>query len=100
MRALIFKYYRNFKQLYFNSQVESSTCSDPVRMRVTTSLESVPSSFSSSFGSLPMLSESIESSREEVVKTSAFGDISSLPLLSDDVIEDSGSSIGSTKPPR
>ncbi|KAL1490288.1 hypothetical protein ABEB36_013006 [Hypothenemus hampei] len=38
-----------------------------------------------------------ESARVEVVKTSTYGDITSLQILTDDVVEDSGSSIDSTK---
>lgn len=53
------------------------------------------SNFSANFDSLPML-DTIDGSKEDN-KTSTFGNIESLPMLSEDVVEDSGSSIGSSK---
>ncbi|XP_050303439.1 titin-like [Anthonomus grandis grandis] len=56
--------------------------------------------FSHRLGSFSTHTDELASSREEVVKTSSVFDIESMPILTDDVIEDSGSSMGSTKPQR
>ncbi|XP_066256302.1 microtubule-associated protein futsch-like isoform X2 [Euwallacea similis] len=62
------------------------------------SKSSTSSSFSPNFGTLPLL-DSVDSSKEGV-KTSTFSDVTSLPMLSDEGVEDSGSSMGSAKLPR
>ncbi|ENN72357.1 hypothetical protein YQE_10992, partial [Dendroctonus ponderosae] len=78
---------------------EGSASSDSGKIRINTRLKSSSSSFSPNFGTLPML-DPMTSSQEEIVKSNTFGELDSMSMLADDIIDDSQSSIGSTKLPR
>lgn len=79
--------------LMFQHRNVTSPSSDKVLLDKDSS-----SNFSANFESLPLL-DTIDASKEDN-KTSAFGNIESLPMLSEDVVEDSGSSMGSSQLPR
>ncbi|ERL83782.1 hypothetical protein D910_00389 [Dendroctonus ponderosae] len=60
--------------------------------------ESVGISQKSYSTSMPLLTEDVV--EEEIVKSNTFGELDSMSMLADDIIDDSQSSIGSTKLPR
>ncbi|CAH1128628.1 unnamed protein product [Ceutorhynchus assimilis] len=70
--------------------VESGNSASSDQMTVSKDLCVVSTSFSSGFGSMPLLSDAIESTREEVVKTSAFNEFigAMFNMTEDDVIVD------------
>ncbi|XP_076258643.1 uncharacterized protein LOC143195433 isoform X1 [Rhynchophorus ferrugineus] len=51
----------------------------------------------STFDSLQLIQDTIETSKQHNPKSDTFGDINTLPILTEDVVEDSTSSIDSTK---
>ncbi|XP_030755685.1 titin-like isoform X2 [Sitophilus oryzae] len=63
-------------------------------------IEKALDSDQNTFDSLPLLQETVESTKDDVVKPGSFGSIGSMPMLTDDVVEDSTSSVESTKPSR